>query len=203
MTLVHSVKDQVDEMFIALNGYVSVPPELHNIRNANYAIFDNSMGDSAKFYHAIDLQNTYYLALDDDLKVPRGYVDYLCDGVDRYNALCSLHGRIYTPPVTNFKRWTGNYRCLNTVNEDVKVNFIGSGVCCFNTNRLKVDIKGFKRPNMSDVWLSKAAHEQGVPLMVLKHSIGYLQYLHPSGSTIWQDTKDYSFHIQIMREFLK
>jgi len=200
--VVDSVREQVDEVFIALNGYQSIPKSLLNLCNVKCELMDNSLGDAAKFYWA-SIPDSVYFAGDDDLLYPMGYVDYLISGIDKYNALVSLHGKTYVPPVTNFKRWSGNYRVLNTVSADVRVNVVGSGCCAFDTNRLKVDVSEFKLPNMADIWLSKIAAEQGVPIMVLKHNTGYVRYLPPpDGKTIWGNTKDYSPHVSVLRTFI-
>jgi hypothetical protein len=199
-----SVIDQVSEVFVALNGYDSIPPELHSMRNVKPVIMSNSFyGDGGKVYLAGDVEG-YYLTLDDDLAVKDGYVDYLCKGVDKYNGVVSLHGKTYLSPITHYKRWAGSYRCLGTVTEDVKVNFIGSGCAAWHTDRFKMCISEVKKPNMLDVWLSKCATEQGIPLVVLKHCRDqYISYLNPSGETIWGTTKDYSYHVEIMRKFIK
>jgi hypothetical protein len=200
---IKSLIDQVDVMFLALNGYDSVPNWVNREPKIKHDLLDNSLGDSAKFLHVGECDG-YYLTLDDDLAVQHKYVGYMCDGAQKYKGLTSLHGRIYLKPVINFKRWVGNYRCLNTVSEDVHVNLIGSGCSCHHTDRLKLSISDFKTAGKADVWLSKVATEQGVPMVVLKHTLGDVRYLPVrKGTTIWESTKDYSEHIQIMRTFIK
>jgi hypothetical protein len=193
----------VDKLYVSLNGYAEIPVFEHKYPNVEFILSTNERGDANKFLMC-DTIKGYYLAIDDDLQVSRGYVQYLISGVDKYNGLVSLHGRTYLPPVTNFRKWAGNYRCLNTVSEDVKVNLIGSGCCAFHTDRLTVSLSDFKQKNMADVWLSKLAADSGVPMMVLKHRVGeYLTYLNPIGSTIWKDTKDHSLHVKVMQSFIK
>jgi hypothetical protein len=197
-----SISHQVDRVYVALNGYAKIPEWHGEFDNVYFELFDNKFGDAMKMAWAYSKGNLYF-CLDDDLQVPPDYVEYMTDGVDRYNGLVSLHGKFYLPPIVNFKRWAGNYRCLGSVSEDVKVNLVGSGCCAFHTDRLRVSLADFRRPNLADVFLSKLASEQGVPMMVLEHSIGYLKYLEPPDSTIWQTTRDYSYHEEIMRTFIK
>ena len=199
--VVNSLLPQVDKIHISLNGYTEIPPELV-LDKVECEILDNSLGDSAKFLHVSDYDDCYYYAIDDDLVYPTGYCDYLQEGVNKYNnGLVSLHGRKYLPRA-HFKQWAGNYRCLNNVSLDVHVNMVGSGVCCFNTNRLKLHISDFKTPNMADCYLSKTASLQGIPMMVLAHSVDYLRYLYPVG-TIWESTKDYSIQTAVLRSYIK
>jgi hypothetical protein len=202
ITAVTSVKDQVDKVYVALNGYTSIPLVLAGMANVECGIFDNSLGDAMKMWKVSECEG-YYLSIDDDLKFPSGYVQYMIDGVNRYNGLVSLHGKTYLTPVKHFKQWAGNYRCLSNVSEDVKVNMIGSGCCAFDTSRLKLSLSDFKSPNMADCYLSKVTFEQGVPMVVLKHSIGYLQYLHPKGMTIWDTSRDCSRQTSVLQSYLK
>lgn len=200
---------QVDKVYVMLNGYPSVPEFLNcdvftgkNV-TIHAEILDNSLGDSAKFLHVND-DKGICLVLDDDLSVQRNYASYMVAGVYKYNGLVSLHGRTYLAPVHSFKRWAGNYRCLGTVTEDVHVTLIGSGCCAFDNERLKVSITDFKKKNMADVFLSKAATEQGVPMVVLKHKAGDIIYSPPKDNkTIWRTTTDYSYHTEILKTFIK
>lgn len=156
-----------------------------------------------KFYGA-DKTDGYYLTIDDDLTVSPGYVKYLISKVDQYNALVSFHGKHYRPPVPTYRSWIGNYRCLDDVPQDTLVNFVGSGCCAFHTSRLKISIDDFPRPNMADIFTSKVATDQGVPIYVVKHRKGCMKYISPAqGTTIWETTKDYSYQLKVMNSFLK
>lgn len=200
--VIESIYPQVDRIVAVLNYYESVPEWLKPLTKVNPILMQNEYKDSGKFLHA-SLYNCIYYGIDDDLIYPRGYCDYLEEGVNKYNGLVSLHGKKYLAPVSHFKKWAGNYRCLGTVTEDVKINVVGSGCCAFNTERFHVHISQFKIGGMADIWLSKLAVEQGVPIMVLKHKAGYLQYTNIQTPTIWQTTHDYSEHTRILRSFIK
>ena len=198
--VINSLLPQVDKIHVALNGYKEIPEALVGLDKVECEILDNSLGDSAKFLHA-DIPDVVYFGCDDDLLYPMGYCDYLQARMEYYNGLVSLHGRKYLPRST-FKQWVGNYRCLNNVDQDVKVNLVGSGVCCFNTSRLEVTIRDFKTRNMADCYLSRCASLQGVPMTVLAHKSNYLTYLSPK-NTIWQSTHDYSIHTAVLRSYIK
>lgn len=200
---VQSLLPQVDKVCVALNNYPDIPQELRSLRNVECVIMDNSLKDSAKFAFT-DQCDEWYISWDDDLIAPPDVVKRLIDGAIKYKAVTSFHGKLYVPPVINFKRWVGNYRCLNTVAQDVKVNLIGSGCACHNTKQVVVSIKDFPTPGKADVWFSRAITEQGVPIWVLAHRSGYIQYQAvPKGTTIWETTSNYSEHVAIMRTFIK
>jgi len=195
--VVASIRPQVDSIFVALNNYDHVPSFLSD---GEYVILDNKYGDAAKFYD-IEKRNGYFFAIDDDLIVPPSYIEYLRQGITKHNGLVSLHGRNY-PRNPTFKKWIGNYRCLNTVTHDVSVNFIGSGCCGFHTDRLKLKLSDFPTKNMADCYLSRVAYLQGIPMVVLAHQQGYLRYTSPV-TTIWGQTRDYNLHTQVLQSYLK
>ena len=199
--VISSLLPQVDKIHVALNGYAEIPEGLIGLDKVECELLNNSLGDSAKFLHIGDYDSCYYYGCDDDLIYPITYCDTLQKGVNKYNGLVSLHGRLYRPR-TGFKQWIGNYRCLNNVPQDVSVNLVGSGVCCFNTSRLKVTISDFKTRNMADCYLSRCASRQGVPMMVLAHKSNYLTYLSPK-NTIWQSTHDYSIQTAVLHSYIK
>lgn len=97
------------------------------------------------------------------------------------------------------------YRCLGDVHGgDKKVNFLGSGCSGFHTDRLKLSLDMFPIKNMADVHVSKACHDQGVQMVVLKHDRGYFAYQQPSGGTIWESFRGATpVQDKIMRTFLK
>lgn len=199
---IESIYPQVDKIVAVLNYYDAIPLWLNELKKVECHLAFNFLGDAGKF---LQVENTdgIYFAIDDDLLYPKGYVDYLLEGIEKYGGIVGLHGKIYQKPVTHFKK-CAVYRCLDTVSDDACVNVIGSGCCAFDTNRLTLSLSDFELPNMADLWLSKMATEQGVPMTVLKHDTGYLNYLAPpKGTTIWETTKDYSEHVQIMRTFIK
>jgi hypothetical protein len=164
---------------------------------------DNSLEDSAKFAFT-DQCDEWYISWDDDLIAPPDVAKRLIDGAIKYNAVTSFHGKFYVPPIVGFKRWQGNYRCLNTVDRDVVVNVIGSGCACHNTKQVEVTLRDFPTPGKADVWFSKAVADRGVTMWVLAHKIGYIQYQPPpKGTTIWETTSDYSEHTAILRTYIK
>lgn len=197
-----SLTNQADNIFVVLNyGQVEAPEWIADYKNVIWTYGDNLLGACHKFQMA-EHSKGYFFGCDDDLVYPFDYVEYMRQGVDQYNGLVSLHGKKYLSPVTSFKNWEGNYRCLNTVSEDVKVNVIGSGVCAFHTDRLKITMDAFKKKNMSDIYLSKQATEQGVPMIVLEHPINYLTYL-PQTKTIWNSITNFDERTEVLKSFIK
>lgn len=199
----HAIRPQVDQVIAVLNYYTEIPDWLKELPNVDCIMMNNEYTDAGKFLKVHECDG-YYLALDDDLAVPPSYVETMLDGVERYNGIVSLHGKIYRKPVQAFNKWAYAFRCLYNVEGDAHVNVIGDGCCAFNTSRLNLSIDDFPLNKMSDLQLSSVATEQGVPMTVLKHKAGYLKYLlHPSDETIWKTTKDHSVHTKLLQSFIK
>jgi len=199
-----SLRKQVDKLFIALNGYKEVPEFILKDPFIEYVVLDNSLGDAAKFYD-IDKRDGYFFACDDDLIYPKNYIDFMIDKIEQYRCVVSLHGRSFKirPIQSYYKSATDKYRCLGTVNKDVYVDVAGTGTMAFITNDIKVRLSDFRMANMADIWLSKIAHEQKVPLLVTAHKEGFLKYI-PQTRTIWDDEhlSDAS-QTEIINSFLK
>lgn len=199
--VVQAISPQVNRTIIALNGYTEVPVWLRNMRNVDCEILDNSLKDCAKFRHINDEPGVCFV-LDDDLVVPEHYVRYLFYSLQDLGGVISLHGRIYSRPVTHFRRWVANYRCLGTVKENVTVDLIGTGCMAFDNTQVKVDDTIFNYAGMADIGFSRLCHEQGIRMTVLAHPANYLTYITPQ-STIWRSVKDFSSHTKLLQEFLK
>lgn len=196
-----SITPFVDHTFVALNGYSCVPTWLNDYKTLTYGVFDNSRGDANKFAF-INEASGLALVTDDDLTWSPKAISLLQQKVNQYKCPCSFHGKLYKPPIRSFKHFNENYRCLNTVVGDHKVNVIGTGTLMLDTSMVKLTMDSFPLPNMADILFSKACSQQGVNLMAVEHRAGIVGYLHPR-NTIWVNTKDYSPHTRILKEFIK
>jgi len=201
---VKSLIDQVDMVFVALNNYDEIPPFLANNRKIISILMDNSLGDSAKFYDA-DQRKGYVLTCDDDIVYPEGYVSYMTRAADRYKGVVTLLGKRYdTRPIKSYRKgYTSIYRALSTVSVDAEVHVGGTGVMAYHTDSFKVDIDMFERKNMADLWIAKAAHEQGVKIMSIAHPRTYLSHKrYPVG--IWNTSGNQdAYQTEVINGFLK
>ncbi len=196
-----AITPQVDRVYVMLNGHERPPQFIYKYSNVWYELLDNSLGDAAKFLK-VNNQEGICAFLDDDLIVPNGYIRDLHVGLQKYGGVVSLHGKLYPSRATHYKGFVGNFRCLNTVKYDVRVDVIGTGCMMYDNREVKVDLSDFPYRNMADLLFSKICHERDISMTVLAHRYGYLKYCPPK-STIWNTTKDYSKHNEILQSFLK
>ena len=187
---------------MSLNNYESVPEFLYHDK-IHATLEDNVLGDAAKFLHVAE-QDGYVLVCDDDLIYPPDYVEYMCDKVDEHNCPVSLLGKVYTDrPIKSFRTgYTELHRCLGEVDNDYLCDVIGTGAMAYHTDHIEVDISDFKMRNMADIWMALLAHEQGVRLVAVQHTKGYVKHV-TYEDRIWAGTVDDSVQTMILNSFLK
>jgi hypothetical protein len=117
----------------------------------------------------------------------------------------SLHGRSFgVRPVLNYyKSATMRVHCLRSQDKDVRVNVGGTGVMAWHHSSLRLRIADFPTPNMADVYMAKACHEQIVPIVALAHEEDYLKYQHPERTIYLDAANDCSLQTRIVNTFLK
>jgi hypothetical protein len=201
--VVESIVNQVDVLFVALNGYEDVPEFLKDNPKIRYDILDGHLGDAGKFLHVAECDGLYF-SFDDDLLYNPNHCEYLSDKIKEYNCIVTLHGRQFRiRPIKSFRRSaTLNFHCLYHKSNDVLLDIGGTGVMGFDTQRFRLSIDDFPLPNMADIFVGKKAFQQGVPIMGIRHRGDYLKYLSPT-ETIWLSSRDDTIQTKILNSFLK
>jgi hypothetical protein len=90
----------------------------------------------------------------------------------------SYHSRSFLkyPIDSYYKSPAIRNRCLDDYDYTEPVDIAGTGVMCFRTDKFRPPFNIFKKSNMSDIWVSCCAKEQGVKIWGLKHKKGYFKY---------------------------
>lgn len=184
---IESIYDQVDVIYVVLNLYGDIPQWITELPKVRPVLGHNTFSDSSKVLFAPLYDEGYYLTLDDDLVVPRGYAEFMIDGIKKYNCIVTLHGRRFPGyKVKSFLRDARiNVSCLQQSGYDIKVTVGGSGCMAWDMSQFKISVDDFPLPNMADMWISIAAKKQGVGLMTLAHPKGYIKHTDHGESTIW------------------
>ena len=201
---IESIFSQADSVVVALNNYDHIPSFLEH-EKIIATIEDNSLGDGAKFMGAEDYDG-YFFALDDDLVAPPNHIKYLKKKINQYKGLVSLLGKVYgSRPIASFRKgYTEVFRALGTVHTDVFVDIVGSGACGFHTRDFRPDISKWGRKNTADIWVSRDAFYQNVPLVAVAHDNNYFKYtLTRDGWRIWAHDHDDEYQTRILNSFLK
>jgi hypothetical protein len=200
---VNSLLPQVDKIFVALNGYTEIPSFIYNDKIV-HIVTDNALGDAYKFYDA-DTRRGYVLTCDDDLVYPEGYVSYMINGIKKHKGIVTLLGKRYDDrPIKSFRKgYTSISRALSTVSKDSVVHVGGTGCMAYHTDHFNVTMDEFQKANMADLWVAKAAHEQGVKITVLAHPKHYMKHtLFPE--RIWNTSGNMdTYQTEVINSFLK
>ena len=147
-------------------------------------VYDNAvmpdLTDNGKFWGLTQINEPcIYLTLDDDLMYPPDYVKTCVDALERHEGhIITFHGKRLLGMGRNYYKGHENYRCLGTVDRDVKVHVAGTGVTAFFSSHLDA-AKVIESPDrrMSDLVFSQIAAEAGVPIMCIAHQEGWIAHL--------------------------
>jgi hypothetical protein len=172
---VNSLLPQADKIIIGLNKYTEVPNFLNHPKIETY-LLDNSLGDAAKFYKIDDCKDSYYLSCDDDLIYPSNYVELLINKCEQYKSPVGLHGAIIKHPVVSMYSSRAVFHCLGDVLSDTVVDYLGTGVLCFDTTNISIKLSDFKSPNMADIWFGDMMKKNKIKPYVVKHNKNFLTY---------------------------
>ena len=180
---IDSVINQCDEINVMLNLYEKIPTELTNNKKIKTYICDNKIADGYKFLQVKEYNNAILFFVDDDLLFPENYTDFMvnCLKLNGYNTAISLHGRTFNKyPITSYYKDVGRkvYHCLEAVDKDLVVDFIGTGVMCCHSDLLKeFNLSIFDdKPFMSDIVISGYFAYNNIRMICIKHEKGYLNY---------------------------
>ena len=207
--VLESLYNQVDIIFLSLNGYKNIAKPLFLEKMTKVIVILNKslLGAEMKFAMADRATDGYYVSWDDDI-VPRdGLIRYMVEKCDKYHAICSLCGKRYdgeTPIPSYRKSMTLNVHALKRWDADCMVDVGGSGAMVFRTAEFHISLQDFKYKNMADIQLSYQAWKQGVNIIALAHAESDLKYIKPpKGTTIWEQSVNDFRQTEILNSFIK
>lgn len=173
-----SVINQIDVLYVYLNGYESVPdflihPKVEVFRSQDY--FD--LGAAGKFYPLDRVGDGYFFSIDDDIVYPGNYVERMISTLKKYGdsvAVC-VHGSIFASPLAWYFERTDVLGLKKGLSEDKFVTLVGSGCLAFHRKSLRLSFSDFYPDVMCDLTFSVKAREQGVPLVSVARPKNWLR----------------------------
>lgn len=169
----NSIKDQVDK-FYAYKG-------------------TNGYGDAMKFKGVVEKKG-YCFTVDDDLKLPPDYIEYMIRKIEWYNrkAVITLHGKILRQwPVSSFYDSVFHkFRCTDEVRKDVPVHIPGTGVMGWHSDTITFSMDDFPEKNMADIWAGIKCERENVPRICVAHSSAWIHGLPSEGKDCWTMNKE-------------
>ena len=188
---VDSIIDQIDHLYICLNGYKKIPYFLKNNKKITIHHGKN-YGDAGKFLFLDKCKDSYYFSIDDDLIYPKNYVSRMIRFIDSKNKAVAVtaHGKILINNKYNYGN-TVVFPFFRKITNDTKVHIVGTGVTAFYTNCLNLSINNFplKYKNVGDIHFSVQCNIQNVNRFVIKHREHWVKD-QESSKTIWNQYKN-------------
>lgn len=133
---------------------------------------------------AVMPDDAIFLGVDDDLLYPPDYVETTLRWLDEFpGCIVAYHG--FT--LDEEGQRADNYRCLDRLDEPVRVHVIGSGVCAFRLDTIRPLPEHFPIAGGADPWFAVLAERLGVPRIVVPHPdrwFGYTEWRR----TMWTET---------------
>jgi len=167
-----------DDLYICLNEYEEIPPELNREHVHTFLTGDSIMPnlfDMGKLYWANKLPG-YYLTIDDDISYPADYAYNIIQGIEKYKrkAVVGYHGAILALKDDGYI--AGEYKTARHIfpyeaelTEDLEIHKIGTGLAGWHTSLLP-DIPDIYGTRGLDAVLSTYLCKRDIPIYVLKHA---------------------------------
>ena len=193
-----------DEICIYLNDYERIPAWLKKLP-VKCTLGKDAAGDlntTAKFYFTKDYKGVYITA-DDDFFYDRRYIGYLNDMVYRFNgkAIVGLHGKNHnTRPVKSYHHDAEYFYCMNELNRNTWVDYLGTGLMAFHTKRIEIHSSDFSHKNMADPELCRMIKKNQWPTLCLSKQANFVVENRKGFDTaIWQQAaKDDTVQTEII-----
>lgn len=172
---VGSLRDQVDQVLVYLNGYGDVPAFLEDDEKVTVTRSEDTgidRGDAGMFYHIDQIENAYYLTFGDDIIYPPDYVSKLVAKIEKYDrkSAISFHGWDVKKGQRSYHNDRAvNHHFENELKQDTSVHILSTNSFGFFTGTCKISYSLFERANMADLFLSKRLNEMNVPRIVAEH----------------------------------
>lgn len=194
-----SLIDQVDEIYVALNQYATLPDWLP----AGVKAVLTDGGDEEKFRICPLLEpDVLFFSCDDDLIYPIDYVSQtLVRSRDLSGEILTYHGRILETPVKKYYLSGQKFPWHRDVAKDARVHVGGTGVMAFRIRDFRPWPEIFldRFPLMANVHVAVEAQRRRVPIRVLQHSARWIKpsaWLLP-GASIFETYQDHDgLHVE-------
>jgi len=167
---VDSLKGQVDVVRVFANEFDPFP----SFANVEVTKLSADWADNAKFL-GLGMDEEIYFSCDDDIIYPPDYIDHTLERMKSYpNAIVTYHGRKLKGEGRHYYYGHESYHFLRTVDEDTLIDVCGTGVTAFDTRFFNPDIERTPQ-KMADLLFSLQAAEEGLEIVCLQHTMGWLR----------------------------
>lgn len=212
----HSLRANVDRLFLYLNGYTECPGWARGLVDDYHCDPENRAGDTGNLFWADKWQGDY-LSCDDDLAYHDQYPSIMQHWLGRLSnrAIVTTHGLRFTPGTTFFRKrstikvsgkgpggavcevrkeiwkkgWEFQSRWDQPLMRGEWIHQPGSGVMAFNTDYFRIPAE-WTIKNNADLLLGLWAYQNRIPVFCIPHGGWECEDTLPKGApSIWRDHK--------------
>ena len=180
--VVDSLIDQVDMVYIYLNGYERVPSwikksdKITHVKSSEHG----DRGDAGKFFWCEEVDGVFFTC-DDDIIYPENYVSNALRELSRIKnrAVLSHHGCTLARGASHYHRDKKLYPLRSKQNKARPVHVGGTGCMVFHTDLMRPLRDWFKLTNMADIWIGLKCQELRIPIIMIPHDGAEFKILTP------------------------
>ena len=193
LTAVASLMNQVDHLYLYLNGHETVPTVLNRFGDRITPVLDpdgSRLGDAGKFVGVAHEPASIYLTCDDDIAYPKDYVLHMCQALaaQEGQAAVGVHGCLLNQPLTHYydpkTRHVVHFESLLMRNRHVHV--LGTGTVAFHTSVIHPTLDDFPAPNMADIWFARWLQARKLPSVAVSRPARWLQAIPVNRQSIYE-----------------
>jgi len=181
-TAFRSVIDQVDRLYLYLDGHDAVPPAARNDPRV-VPIFSRDVpglhGNGKFLGLTMETGRCLYLGIDDDIAYPSSYVRRMSKALAacRGSAVVGYHGSLLLEPFTSYAKSRKTIWFAGALPEARYVDVLGTGTVMFDTGILRFDMRTWPHVNMLDLYFALEAAAANLALICLPRRRRYLRAL--------------------------
>ena len=191
---IQSLQHQVDGLFVYLDKYEELPPELSEnpkltiLRSQDYGADHR---DNGKFiaYNSLVGRGLpfYYFTCDDDIEYPHDYVATMIRGLRGLDnrVVLGVHGVIIEEQPRSYFRRRFNFHFMDSAIDSFRlVNNLGTGTVGFHSQAFpSIDPDKWARGGMVDIYFSIECKAKRIPMVCIDRHSGWLIDLDRTKST--------------------
>lgn len=190
---VASLMNQVDHLYLYLNGHTTVPEALSRYGDRISTVLDpegTRLGDAGKFVGVAREADAIYFTCDDDIAYPRDYVLHMTQALAaaQGKAAVGVHGCLLNQPLAHYydsaSRHVLHFESL--LMRSRHVHLLGTGTVAFHTAHVSPTLDDFPSPNMADIWLARWLQARQLPSIAVSRPARWLQQLAVDRPSIYE-----------------
>jgi hypothetical protein len=181
-TSFRSVIDQVDRLYLYLDGHEAVPEAAKDDPRV-IPIFSRDVpglhGNGKFLGLTMETGRCLYLGIDDDIAYPSTYARRMSKALAAYrgSAVVGYHGSLLLEPFTSYAKSRETIWFAGALPKARPVDVLGTGTVMFDTGMLRFDMRTWPQVNMADLYFALEAARANLALICLPRQSRYLRAL--------------------------